>query len=731
MKKKLICYIFLLVSIGALSAQNRIFVNQKAAVGGDGKSWATAFNALQIALQDTLAKSEIWIAEGTYFPTDTIDRMVSFVIPSGYKIYGGFKGNEISLQQRDWEQNKTILSGDIGQKNNNDDNSYCVVELNDVDSTTILDGLTVSNGNANNKDNIVWSNQKSKAGGGLRIISKNKNCKPQLLNCSFSNNTAQGYGGGVYVNFEGSNIMQPLFYNCGFENNTGGFGGGISIKARLDKDTAFFDKCYFKYNQSKLLGTAINIDDIVGERFVVENCNFNNNKENYACIHIAVINVDFLIDNSVFRSNKGGLLSYEGNNRNFTISNSYFDENSVGVETGYDMFAIANAGFPSMERRRYLISNCVFNNNRYRFRTFSFLNRSNDEVIFDRVKIKDNASLSFLYGGKLFLLNSIFYKPKMEIAPINAYISNVTFIAPNKSIISLAAKKEIIFKNNILITQNTTIPFFFEMRGKITISNLLSNFIEIDSLEKNFEFGLSGADLPDTLIADKKTIFKVDPKFQDIENFDYRLLPCSPAINAGTLDLPSEVKALLQTDLDGKKRVVGNAIDIGAYEYQNDNNLTFSAKIIEPSTKSSNGSITIENMSGGTPPYQYAWSNGAMTQAIKNLAAGTYTITITDQTGCTLSQTYKLTEISSASNLAFANVYLYPNPSNGLFYLQNTTNQSIAKINIYNTQGVLLQENYAPFSNISLTDFPNGLYFYQFQDENNKILKSEKLILFR
>jgi|GEM_PF-2718382 len=49
-----------------------------------------------------------------------------------------------------------------------------------------------------------------------------------------------------------------------------------------------------------------------------------------------------------------------------------------------------------------------------------------------------------------------------------------------------------------------------------------------------------------------------------------------------------------------------------------------------------NGVLTLAP-SGGTPPYAYAWSNGATTATISGLAAGAYGYTITDSRGCSRS----------------------------------------------------------------------------------------------
>ena len=48
--------------------------------------------------------------------------------------------------------------------------------------------------------------------------------------------------------------------------------------------------------------------------------------------------------------------------------------------------------------------------------------------------------------------------------------------------------------------------------------------------------------------------------------------------------------------------------------------------------------------SGGTPSYTFLWSNGATTEDLSGLAAGTYTVVLTDVNGCTVGDSITITE---------------------------------------------------------------------------------------
>ena len=76
------------------------------------------------------------------------------------------------------------------------------------------------------------------------------------------------------------------------------------------------------------------------------------------------------------------------------------------------------------------------------------------------------------------------------------------------------------------------------------------------------------------------------------------------------------------------------------------------------------GAVNI-SVSGGTPGYSYAWSNGIFTEDISNLTAGNYSITVTDEKGCTITTDTTLAEPPVISVSFDAIDLLCNNDSNG------------------------------------------------------------------
>ncbi|HJZ41381.1 MAG TPA: gliding motility-associated C-terminal domain-containing protein, partial [Bacteroidales bacterium] len=70
--------------------------------------------------------------------------------------------------------------------------------------------------------------------------------------------------------------------------------------------------------------------------------------------------------------------------------------------------------------------------------------------------------------------------------------------------------------------------------------------------------------------------------------------------------------------------------------------LTIVADLTEPSCPGSTNGAIVPTVSGGTPGFEYVWSNSVFTRVNPNLLAGTYTLTVTDDNNCTLIQDFTL-----------------------------------------------------------------------------------------
>lgn len=178
------------------------FVDLAADPDGDGTSWENAFDDLQSALALADDGEQIWVAAGTYTS--------EFNVGSGIKIYGGFSGSEENLEERNWDENETILTNPDGT----------VVKFENVSEETVLDGFIISGGRAEGA-------KEERNGGGIY----NTNGSPKITNCTITDNEATEEGGGIYNLGKGSGSDAHItLTNCTISNNTAKYGGGLFNK---------------------------------------------------------------------------------------------------------------------------------------------------------------------------------------------------------------------------------------------------------------------------------------------------------------------------------------------------------------------------------------------------------------------------------------------------------------------------------------------------------------------
>ena len=262
----------ILLCIGFVSDSFASIFYVNATGTGNGSSWATATADLQAVLKTATAGDQIWVAAGTYTPARH-KRTTSFIIPDGVQVYGGFAGTETQLGQRRPELHRTVFSGELGAPGI-EDNSYSVVTFRGVSAATLLDGLTITGGNAN-ADTEAGSPER--CGGAIFNDGSHGSSSPTLINCILEGNTARD-GGAVY-NYGLAGLCAPSFTNCVFQKNQADLDGGAVYNDGRQAGTCSpaFTDCRFDENVATY-GAAIFVGKgNANTAFSVRNCSFTRN----------------------------------------------------------------------------------------------------------------------------------------------------------------------------------------------------------------------------------------------------------------------------------------------------------------------------------------------------------------------------------------------------------------------------------------------------------------------
>jgi hypothetical protein len=103
--------------------------------------------------------------------------------------------------------------------------------------------------------------------------------------------------------------------------------------------------------------------------------------------------------------------------------------------------------------------------------------------------------------------------------------------------------------------------------------------------------------------------------------------------------------------------------------------------------QSSNGYISLKP-AGGTPPYSYVWSNGALTGSISGLSSGNYNVLITDAQRCEASEDFTINNSSPYNLQKICIVTIDLISGKNIIVWDNTQNAGIASYKLYREFGI-------------------------------------------
>jgi hypothetical protein len=145
------------------------------------------------------------------------------------------------------------------------------------------------------------------------------------------------------------------------------------------------------------------------------------------------------------------------------------------------------------------------------------------------------------------------------------------------------------------------------------------------------------------------------------------------------------------------------------------------------STTGANDGTATATVSGGTPSYTYLWNNGATTSSISNLAAGVYTVTVTDEYGCTSSQTVVVGSSAGWNEPVAMQISIYPNPATDQLFIVLDEQWMGTSFTIVDQTGRIIHNGkfIQSLQEINISAYAKGMYFIH-TSESQTILKFVK-----
>ncbi|NNF42093.1 MAG: right-handed parallel beta-helix repeat-containing protein [Phycisphaerales bacterium] len=321
----------------SLASASTLYVDDDAALGGDGLGWGTAFaflgDALTAAALDPMV-TEIRLAGGVYqpdrsdaVPLGTGDRVATFALVDGVDLRGGFAGpGAADPNLQDPATHETILSGDLAGDDGPSfagraDNALHVVTAIGSPSPNqfsgLLEGVTISGGEA------TGTSSSDRFGGGLRLRFAGGNAFSGDLftvrQCIITDNRAL-FGGGGYS----AGTSQTRFTRCTFiGNHASQQSGGLHCTTG---SSPIISNCRFLGNHSDGSAGALHVRQFASTTEVV-NTHFCGNSANLAGGAVYAIVATSSFSNCTFAGNVAGtegggiVTAYGGSTRTTFVRN--------------------------------------------------------------------------------------------------------------------------------------------------------------------------------------------------------------------------------------------------------------------------------------------------------------------------------------------------------------------------------------------------------------------------
>jgi len=137
-------------------------------------------------------------------------------------------------------------------------------------------------------------------------------------------------------------------------------------------------------------------------------------------------------------------------------------------------------------------------------------------------------------------------------------------------------------------------------------------------------------------------------------------------------------------------------------------------------------------MVGGILPFTYQWSNGDTNKTTEVFENGLYTVTVTDDLGCSYSQHYIISTVDVIEPSDIANIQIFPNPTNTNLRVHC---EICDDFSLYNVDGRQIKTDLKVHGSgvydLDVSKLPSGVYLLKLLNDENQVLMVERVVVAR